>query len=155
MVAEILPGVFRCERFGCPQTVAADRPSNKRSRGQAQRAAAAHEARNAIHLAILDLSTLPPKPNATREGFVVVGTTTEGLDVLSSVVYGDRVRAEMEASLLIEIVASADLTIEERRGRGRLPRPGSVAASQRDADSQRLIGSLLNPPVVAFPKIPS
>lgn len=153
MVAEISPGIFRCERFGCPQTVAADRPNNRRSRAQAQGAVADHERRNAIHIGILDLSTLPPDPrmpDARRTGFAIVMATLEGLEVLARKVLVSSEQAQNECSIWAQIAASGDLT-REKQGRGRFTRPGSLAAAQRALDAVQAMSYLFTPPVFSFP----
>lgn len=150
MVVEISPGTFQCERPGCQETVIADKPNNKRSRAQAARAIELHEQRNAIHVSIVDLSTMPPnpeKPDAKRSGFAVILATTKGIEVLSRKISG-RAEAEAEASIFMHTLASFD--DEKQRGRNRLPKTGSVVATQKDRDNNRHICQLLAPPVIAL-----
>lgn len=150
MVVEISPDTFACERPGCQVTVTADNPNNKRSRSQAERAATLHEQRDAIHVSILDLSTVPPElkiPDALRRGYVVLLATTKEIKLLSKQI-SDRAQVEMEASVLMQTLASFD--DEKQRGRKRLPQTGSVIATQQHRDYLRYASQLLVPPVRAF-----
>lgn len=118
MVAEISPGIYECERFSCNETFTAERPGNKRSRAKAQRQARSHEATDTLHIGILDLSTLPPnpdKPNAIREGFVATLSTINGLEILSRKIHPDRMDAEVEGSVVLDVFSEG--LLRERRGR--------------------------------------
>lgn len=150
MVVEISPGTYQCERVGCQEVVTADNPNNKRSRSQAERAAKLHEQRDAIHVSILDLSTVPPDlkmPDALRSGFIALLATTKEIKLLSKQI-PDRAQVEMEASVLMQTLASFD--DEKQRGRKRLSQTGSVIERQQHRDGLRYAGQLLVPPVRAF-----
>lgn len=152
MVAEISPGVFKCGRVCCQRTVTAERPNNKRSREQAHRATAAHEARDAIHAGILDLSTLPPNPNtphARREGYVVILATTEGWEICSKKIIRGKFNDELETSIFIQMLDWEDLQ-REQRARRWFAKPGSIAETQGHLDNLHLIRQLAETQVVTF-----
>ncbi|MDP3758312.1 MAG: hypothetical protein Q8Q86_01205, partial [Candidatus Daviesbacteria bacterium] len=127
MVVEIKPGIFKCERVGCEETVTAENPTSKRSRQQAQRAAEEHEKRNAIHIVIVDLSTLPKKPTIPKTGFGVFLASVGKIELLSTKLLGGT-DAEVEASIWMETSNHGD---HIKLDKGRPPKPGSIIDRQR------------------------
>lgn len=144
MVVEITPGTYKCERKGCTETVTADNPNSKRSRARAERAAVLHEQKDAIHVFILNLSSMPEKLGIPRSGFAVMLATTENITPLSERII-DQARVAVEASILIQTLDSSDY--KKQRG-GRIPKADSVIAAQQHRDGLRLLHLLLAPPVV-------